>query len=145
MSKFGPVVTEDMVPANAIGFVYGIQHTSGKAYIGRKLLTTTRRKKIGVRAKKITKTRKTYETTVKDSGWMTYTSSCRPLQEEIKADPWSFTKYIIEWAYSRKQLSYLEVKHQMINELLERDSYVDNVAGKWYRRDVSPQNKQIEP
>lgn len=130
-------VTENMVPSWAVGFVYQIDnHAQFKSYIGRKLLTSIRRKKIGIRAKKISKTRKLYETTIKDSGWMQYQSSCKPLIAEMKEHPEWFSKHIIHWAHSKKHLSYLETKEQLCKGMLEKDSYVDNVAGRWFRKDL---------
>ena len=136
-------VTIDDVPEWAVGFIYQIDnHSNFKSYIGKKLLTSTRRKKIGVRKKLSSKTRKTYETTVKDSGWMTYNSSSKILQKEIADHPEYFSKHILHWAHSKKHLSYLEVREQMSKGLLEKESYVDNVAAKWYRRDLV---KPIKP
>ena len=61
---------------NIYGFVYIIQDTvTFKPYVGKKVLRNTRKKKISQKVKKATKTRKTYERTVKESDWLDYYGS----------------------------------------------------------------------
>lgn len=128
-------------PEWAIGMVYKIStHIAGeqtKYYIGKKSLTHSNRKKIGVRAKKASGTRKTYETIVKDSGWRAYTGSCRPLNALIREMPTCYQKEVLEWAYSKKNLHYLEMKYQYQYAVLEQDSWNDNIGGRIWRKDVS--------
>lgn len=132
-----PLVDTD-IPSYAIGYIYYIWHNeSGKLYIGKKLMNSTRRSKIGVRAKKATKTRKTYQTIVKDSGWMQYWGSCIELKEDIKkCGEKAFTRAIVEWCWSKKQLSYREVVHQVQMNVLETDTYNGNILNRWFRKDL---------
>jgi predicted RNA-binding protein with RPS1 domain len=67
------------------GFVYMIQDTvTFKSYIGKKILRNTRKKKISQKVKKVTKTRKTYERTVKESDWKDYYGSSKVLLADIQ-------------------------------------------------------------
>jgi hypothetical protein len=161
----GKEVTEDMVPEWAVGFVYritrypvsieeikkGIYINIGplKLYIGKKLLTSTNKKKIGVRAqaKQLLETGdkrrvKKVSRVVKNSGWINYNSSCKPLQADIKEHPELFVKEIIHWCHSKKHMTYCEIKEQFLHNVLEIDSYNDNIGGKIFRKDLIKQEKQ---
>ena len=83
----GKEISDDVVPAKAIGFVYLITQTStGKRYIGRKLLTKAATKTVKGVKKKIRK----------DSGWKDYWSSSPDLLEYIKEHGTSdFTREIL--------------------------------------------------
>jgi Putative endonuclease segE, GIY-YIG domain len=131
-----PALTTD-VPEWAVGMVYRIENMKdGRIYIGKKSLQSSTRKKIGIREKKSTGTRKTYKTTVKSSGWETYNSSNKVLAQEIAEHPQNYKKTILEWAYSKKNLHWLEMKYQFRYQVLETDSYNDNVGGRIWRIDV---------
>jgi len=142
----GKKVTPESIPSWAVGYIYCITntqaideecgHTYNKPYIGKKALNSTTRSKIGVREKAATKTRKTYKKTTKSSNWKDYWSSC----EELKADKellgeQAFERVIIEWCYSKKNMTYCEIKHQILNQVLENDSYNKNIQGSLFRVD----------
>lgn len=131
---------EDTIPIDAIGFVYLItSRDTGKIYVGKKAFTHTRKTRISAREKKATGTRCTFKKTAADSKWRDYYGSCKELQEEIKIHGKDrFDRTILTFAYSKKQLSYLEVKYQMLLEVLEKDSYNGNVLGRFYRKDAKP-------
>ena len=134
----GLEITPADVPEGSVGFCYLVyDYTYDMIYIGKKQLTSTNRKKIGVREKKSTKTRKTFKVTVKDSDWMNYNTSCKPLQERLKtAKKGEIRKEILEFAYSKKNLSWLELKHQVLKEVLTRGkSYNECIAGRYWARD----------
>lgn len=160
-------VTPDTVPEWAVGIVYVIYKMQSeyhknmrltksacsgnyeKLYIGKKLLNSTTKKKIGVRAqaKQLLETNdkrrvKKVTRVVKDSGWMNYNSSCKPLQEDIKEHPELFIKEILHWCHSKKHMTYCEMREQFLHLVLETDSYNDNIAGTLYRRDlIKPEDK----
>jgi hypothetical protein len=117
-------------PEGAIGFIYEIKNiTTGKGYIGRKILKSTRKIKPLKGAKR-------KRTVIKDSGWREYTGSCEELNNDI-AKGHVIEKYIEEMCFSKKQMSYYELKYQMIREVLESDRYYNgNIAGKYHRRDL---------
>lgn len=139
----GKVVTE--VAEGAVGFVYlitviwdcPIEGARMKDYVGRKQVMSNNRKKIGVREKAATGTRKKYKIVSKDSGWQTYMGSCKELLEFIETVPKAVvTKEITYWCYNKKQLSYYEHKEQFMREMLERDTWNFNIGSHWYRRDL---------
>jgi hypothetical protein len=41
-------------------------------------------------------------------------------------------------------MSYWETYYQMTLRVLEVESYNENIAGKWYRRDVNPIAPELE-
>lgn len=138
----GLPVTPEQIPAWAIGYIYRIARLDQwgnviKIYIGKKVLTSKRRTRIGIRAKKATKTRKTFQTTVKDSGWKQYWGSCVELREDVKKyGEKMFRRTIIEWCWSKKQMSYREMYYQVVGEVLTRDTYNGNVLNRWFKKDL---------
>ncbi len=157
------------LPENAVGFVYKISryinegmandayrnspytlnlNLPDRIYIGKKSLIQTHKKKVGKReqARQLLETgdkRKVKRVTrvKKASPWMKYESSCSPLKLEIKEHPELFRKEIICFCFSKKELSYRELQQQFRYNVLETDSFNDNIAGTYYRRDlIKPNN-----
>lgn len=120
------------------GFVYLIENTAnGKFYIGRKILRTTRKKKISQRAKKATGTRKIYEQKVTESDWKEYYGSSKELQADIqKYGKQNFRRTMIEFCCSKKYLSYAELAWQVKLDVLKENSYNGNILGRYYSRDM---------
>lgn len=127
---------------NVCGFVYRIENlTTGKFYIGKKILRNTRKKKISQRVKKSTGTRKTYERTTKESDWMNYYGSSAELLADVqKYGKKNFSRTILELCHTKKYLSYSEIKWQMIENVLGRNSYNGNILGRYYRKDIQNNN-----
>lgn len=126
------------IPEGAVGFIYMIKTYSGKAYIGKKNLFTKRKRKFGKKeAALITdKRKKLWEYVIKPSDWLTYIGSNKELQKDI-AKGVKYEKYILDFAFSKKQLSYLEEKQLYVNEVLESDKwYNDNISGRYFTKDV---------
>ena len=128
-------------PEGIIGFVYKVTNIqSGKFYIGKKALHHLNKKiltkkeiaewaKPGRVPKKLA--------ILKESDWKTYYGSNKHIKEELKTlGPELFTREVIQLCKSKKQLSYYEVSWQMKLDVLAIDSYNDNVAGKFYRKDL---------
>jgi kynurenine formamidase len=138
-----------MIPVWAVGMVYKISRLDKfgnevKIYIGKKLLQSNRKGKISKREIAATGTRKRVKRVVKDSGWMKYNSSCPELVREIKEDPGQFSKEIVEWCWSKKQLSYVEMEWQVKEDVLRRDTYNGNVLSRWFRKDlIRPEKKEV--
>lgn len=127
------------VPEGVIGFVYKItDESNNKIYIGKKSLFSTRKKHFGKKQlKEITdKRKKTYEmiTTVMPK-WLEYTGSCKPLNESILKGS-KYSKEIIKYCRTKQEMSYYEIKHQMIEGVIEpgNQSYNENILGKYYPR-----------
>lgn len=140
------------IPAEAIGFVYRICRYESeryklladslenpswdKVYIGKKLMNSNRKGKVSQREIKATGTRKRVKRIIKDSGWMSYNSSCPELVKDIKEHPELFRKEIVQWCWSKKHLSYSEMEWQVLEDVLRKDTYNGNVLSRWFRRDL---------
>lgn len=123
-------------PIGCIGFVYLIKNeTSEKFYIGKKSIFSKRKKNFGKRriAELTDKRLKKYEYIESESDWKTYTGSNKELNDDIKKGD-VINRYILDFAFNKVHLTYLEVKHQFKYEVLESaNSYNDNILGKFYR------------
>jgi hypothetical protein len=131
-------VDDPVIPKGAIGFIYKIVTHDGKAYIGKKNLKTKRKRRFGKReiAALTDKRKKHWEYVIKDSDWLTYIGSNKQLQKDI-AKGVKYEKYILDFAFTKKHLTYLETKELFVNEVLESDEwYNDNILGKIFRKDV---------
>lgn len=130
-------------PNNTHGFAYIITHTpSGRAYVGRKILQNTSKVKLGKKEIKELKggagRRPSYKIVVKESNWKTYWGSNKYLLELYKTEPKEdFTRQILICAPTKKQLTYYEIKYQMIYQVLEKpdEFFNDNILGKFFTKD----------
>ena len=85
--------------------------------------------------------KKTKEVTYAESDWKTYWGSCKPLHEDVALiGEDKFYKEILELAWSSKHLSYLEAKYQFKTDVLETNSYNDNIQARYYRKDLANPN-----
>ncbi len=138
-----PVKPED-IPEESVGFIYEIEHEipDGQGgskiliYIGKKLLQSSRKKRITKREIKATGTRKRVRIEKKDSGWNDYWGSSKVLIEARNSGQGEWFRTIVEWCHSKKHMSYCEHKWQFHMKVLERDSYNENIGSHWYRRDL---------
>jgi hypothetical protein len=128
----GNIVTEEDVPVGAVGFVYKIIHTpTGRYYIGKKSLTSTRRLAP-------LKGQKRKRTVTKSSDWEKYYSSNDWIKEQIKEGrAEEFSREIIRYCFSKKSLTYYEIYWQFHYNVLADDNAInENLMGKFYRRDL---------
>lgn len=111
------------------GFVYLITHkATGRGYIGRKYLTSLRKKKGAARRKS------------QESDWRSYWGSCDRLLADIEAEGQdAFEKRILGFYKTRGQVNYAEVAEQFKRDVLhallpngERAYYNNNIASRWY-------------
>lgn len=128
----GNIVTEEDVPVGAVGFVYKIIHTpTGRYYIGKKSLTSTRRLAPlkGQKRKRIV---------TKSSDWEKYYSSNDWIKEQVKeGKAEEFSREIIQYCFSKKSLTYYEIYWQFQYNVLADDNAInENLMGKFYRRDL---------
>ena len=136
---------EDFGEHTPFGFVYIISNTvNGRIYIGKKFLQHKKTKKLGkkVMAEQTGPGRKkTKEVSYAESDWKTYWGSCKPLLEDVKyLGEGNFQREILDLAWSSKHLSYLEAKHQFKTDVLETNSYNDNIQARYYRKDLANPN-----
>jgi hypothetical protein len=128
----GNIVTEEDVPVGAVGFVYKIIHTpTGRYYIGKKSLTSTR--KLAP-----LKGQKRKRTVTKSSDWEKYYSSNDWIKEQVKEGKTEeFSREIIQYCFSKKSLTYYEIYWQFHYNVLADDNAInENLMGKFYRRDL---------
>lgn len=120
------------------GFIYKITNLkTGAIYIGKKSLYSNLKKRIGVREKKATGTRKTFERIRKESDWQKYYGSSKDLLHDIgNVGKDQFRREILELCCSKKYLSYAEVAWQIKLDVLKTDAYNGNILGRWYSKDM---------
>jgi hypothetical protein len=131
------------------GFVYIITHIpSGKSYIGKKVLFHNKKTKLTKKdLEKYTniKGRKPkHKIITKESDWKKYWGSNKELLEIVKSEPSkNFKKDILDVAYNKKMLTYLETKYLFKYEVLEKPHkfFNNNILGKFYSKDLATPNK----
>ena len=127
------------LPNNAFGFVYQTTHLpTNKKYIGKKSLIYNLKKKLGKKEKALWEGKgrpPMYKRVLKESDWKTYYGSQSFIKEANKED---LTREILEIAYHKKELTYLECKYQFTLGVLENKSYLnDNILGKFFDKDFA--------
>jgi hypothetical protein len=130
-------------PKNSYGFVYRIENTiTGKFYIGKKNLHSQKNVKLGkkeIALLPLTRGRKpTTKLVITESNWKEYYGSCKELQDDIKKlNKTNFKREILEICYSKKHLTYCEVKYQFLCDVLVVDNcYNDSIGGRYYKKDL---------
>jgi len=144
-----PVASIEGMPEGTYGFIYEVTHIStGKKYLGKKVLYFERNKKLGKRElEALREERKAQgiggrvplkKKVVTESDWKTYYGSQKEILELVKeGNQEDFKREILQYVPDKKQLTYYECKYLFINEVLEtRNNYInDNILGKFYRKD----------
>ena len=116
----------EQVPAGAVGFVYKITFPEMDLhYIGKKNLHS-------LRTLPPLKGYKRNRRIQKESNWLTYSSSNLEVKELIDLGH-EVHKEILTFAWSQRQLTYLETKMLFVYSVLEDDNYLNqNILGKFY-------------
>ena len=123
----------DGVPESAVGFTYILKDVAGFFYLGKKNLYST----VTKAALKGTKRKRKVTT---ESKWLSYCSSNKYFKQ---LEPWEIVeRTIIEFAYTRKHLSFLETEALFTLQVLRNPmSKNRNIGGKWFPADI-PGNKK---
>ncbi len=130
-------------PPNTFGFVYEVITPKGKKYIGKKVLFHNQKKKL-TKVELAEQTgrgrRKTFKVIQKESDWKKYFGSNTHLKNQISKGEVTLEdlrKQIIEVAFTKKHLTYLETKILFQLEVLEKpgEYYNDNILGKFFTSD----------
>ena len=118
----GVVYTPEDVPEDAIGFVYRITNLqTGKKYLGKKNFY-----RVIVRPPLKGQKRKRREKVQSD--WQSYVSSSEQVKAQIaELGLDNFKREILEIAYSKGMLSYLEAKMQFDLNVLFDDDYLNGI------------------
>jgi hypothetical protein len=131
----GKEFTEDMIPENAIGFIYNMTAIiDGKSisYIGKKNFYADIKTKLSKKAMSTDKRLKTYKR-VKKATYQNYYSSNEVLKKAHK-DNVKIKRDILMICTTKLELSYQETKHQFVLGVLESDKYLNgNILGKFYK------------
>ena len=127
------------LPNNAFGFVYQTTHLpTNKKYIGKKSLIYNLKKKLGKKEKLLWEGKgrpPVYKRVLKESDWKNYYGSHSFIKEANEED---LKREILEIAYHKKELTYLECKYQFTLGVLESRSYLnDNILGKFFDKDFA--------
>ena len=98
-------------PEGSIGFVYRITNIiNGKVYIGKKSLLKSKLKRIGNKNKRL----------LVESNWREYWGSNKQLLEDIDAHgEVNFHREVLHWCKTKGDASYLELKEQILQGVLE--------------------------
>ena len=73
----------------------------------------------------------------KESNWRGYWGSCKPLLAEVKeVGEDKFKREILKLCFSKKQLTYYEIAYQCKYDVLETNSYNDNIMSRIFRKDL---------
>ena len=117
----GEEFTSEMIDDN-VGFVYIITNLSNnKKYVGKKILVS-RRKLPPLKGKKRRRTK------IVESKWQDYFGSSdevNAILEEHGRD--IFKREILHLCKSKSEMSYLELKEQMVREVLLNDEYYNGI------------------
>ena len=129
-------------PENTYGFVYIVTHApTNRSYIGKKVLYHNKKTKLG-KKEIATQTgpgrKSTTKIVTKESDWKTYYGSeieIKKLLAEGKHN--EFERVILKLVDNKKLLTYFEVKHQFIYEVLEHPNgwFNNNILGKFFSKD----------
>jgi hypothetical protein len=116
------------LPENIVGFVYQITNlTNNRKYIGKKLAKFTKTKTRVVKLKSGEKRKKKIRTK-EDSDWREYWSSSEELKKDVeKLGEQNFRREILHFCNSKGMLSYMELKEQMENRVLETDGWYNGI------------------
>jgi len=106
-----------------IGFVYLItDQDNGKKYVGKKLLKSKRKlKPLKGKTRRRTK--------IVESDWKTYYGSSEEVKqmvEEKGAD--NFHREILHLCFKKGELGYLELREQMLRDVLLREDYYNGIV-----------------
>ncbi len=101
-----------------IGFVYLITNLqTNRKYIGKKLLKFKKTKTIKGKKKKL----------LIDSDWRTYWGSNDELKKDVKSlGEINFKREVLIFCKSKGELSYFELKEQIVQGALESDEYYNS-------------------
>ena len=128
-------------PEGTYGYVYQTTHIpTGKKYVGKKSLIYNLKKKLGKKELALYEGKgrpPKFKMVQKESDWKTYYGSHQFIKEEVKkGNQADFKREIIQPAFSKKELTYLENKYLFSLEVLESDEYLnDNIEGRYFKKD----------
>ena len=131
----------EQFPEGTYGYVYQTTHLpTRKKYVGKKALIYNIKRKLGKKELALHEGKgrpPKFKIVQKESDWKTYYGSHQFIKEEIKnGNQADFERIILQLAYSKKELTYLENKALFSLAVLEREEYLnDNIEGRYFKKD----------
>lgn len=138
-------------PDGAYGFIYLIEFSNGRKYIGKKQLWSIRSMKPlkdgsyreGTLRREYRNTGKGFRQAIdivkKESDWKTYKGSadeCKTLEVS--------KKIILEWEYTPLELTFAEVRYLFKYDVLGTEEYInDNISGTFYKENLDDYYRRI--
>jgi len=129
------------MPEGSFGFIYEVTHLpSGRKYLGRKQLISVTKKVLGKKelAWITDKRASKKKTVIKETDWKTYHGSHPEIKQLIKEKKQSeFTREILIFVSTKKQLTYYEDKYLYMKGVIEPGSiyFNDNISGRFFKKD----------
>ena len=131
------------LPEGVFGFIYCITYTDDTHYIGKKQTISETRlpalKDGTIRpnsyriGKNVNGKRVQFDVVRKESAWKKYTGSSK-----LTAGKTIALKTILQLAYSKRQLTYLENKYLFSYEAIERDDFInENIMARFFRGNIN--------
>lgn len=121
---------DELLISDHYGFVYEIENLeTGRKYIGKKFFWSAK-------ILPVTKTRKRKKKIKVESDWRTYFGSSDSLKTDVaELGASKFKRTILHLCKSRGECSYLEMKEQIVNDVLLKPNLYYNafVGGKIHR------------
>lgn len=129
------------IPDGAIGYIYLITNNlDNRIYIGRKMLTSTRKKVLSKKEKLLPEnSRRKFKRETKETNWQNYWGSCAELTEDIKRlGQKNFTREILCFLNTKTDVSYYETWYQIKYDVLFEPSYNRHIANtKFFKGKVT--------
>jgi hypothetical protein len=131
------------LPPETLGFIYKITNLSQKErccdlpyqYIGRKNIYSETTKPLGKReiAKLTDKRASKKIKSIKESDWLNYNSSCKPLLEHVSNGD-LIHKEILKFCFTKLETTYSEAKFLFCENVLDDITYYNNnILSKFFK------------
>ena len=120
---FTSEIASEKIADGYIGFVYEVtDNLTGKKYIGKKLLLSTRRLPPlkGKKKKRIK---------IVQSDWVTYYGSSETVKSLVLERPSDWSREILDLCKAKGELSYIEAKYHFEREVLLKEEYYNEFIG----------------
>ena len=131
----GKEVSEKPPKATMFGFIYRIDYTNKKSYIGKKQFFSNRRVPLGKKELELLTDKRAskFKQVVKENDWRGYVGSSKVTKGFVVEK-----KTILEICYDKLNLTYCEQKHLMRADVLVDEKYAnDCIGGKFYSGKIS--------
>lgn len=128
-------------PEGTYGYIYETIHLpTNRKYIGKKTLIYNTKKKLSKKELNEWTGRgrpPAHKIVQKESDWLGYYGSHEFIKTSIKNGKQSeFQRKILQLAFSKKELTYLENKWLFSQAVLEKEEYLnDNIEGRYFKKD----------